>query len=163
MNISSPAVRTSFPAFPQSPRSIFPWRILGFLAAALFGAALSLGAAAQATTSTKVTGSYNGSLGGNTSVQGEFSCTGTPTCTGQYREEYRNPGCTNSLVASAGITISGLNLGQSGALQGSILLKAWDFSWNSNADGSCTIIPGSYDDFTVTYTGNWNLATGTGP
>ncbi len=124
---------------------------------------LSVGAIAQTTTSTRSRVRISARSAATRASQGAFCCTGTPTCTGQYREEYRIPQCSNTLVASAEITITGLNLAQSGALQGSILSQGLGLRRGTRiANGSCTIIPGSYDDFTVTYTGNWNLATGTG-
>jgi hypothetical protein len=162
MNTSTPAFCAFSSLFPQSSRTTTAWRTIGRIAAAILAATLSIGAGAQTSTTTKVTGSYNGTLGGGTSVVGEFTCTGTPTCVGQYREEYRNPGCSNSLIASDAISVTGVNLGQSGSLQGNIYFKNWDFGWDVNANGTCTIKPGTYSDLTATYSGNWNLATATG-
>ena len=161
MNVSTPAVCAFSSLSPQFPCTRPLWRTIRGIAAAILAATLPFGATAQTTTATNVIGSYNGTLGGGTSVVGQFTCTGAPTCSGQYREEYRNPDCSNSLIASDAISITGVNLGQSGPLQGSFLFKNWDFGWTVNANGTCTINPGTYSDLTASYSGSWNLATTT--
>ena len=106
-----------------------------------------------------VTGTF-GASGSGESLRVDFECTGTPTCTGQYRLEERAQQCSNLLLHNGAITITGLNLAQSGPIQGSITLAGAETTITVLPNGTCVlVVTGSGS---IPYTGTWNLATGTG-
>ena len=147
---------------PQSPRTRPLWRTISGIAAAILAATLPFGCRRPDDDRHQCHRFVQRHARRREEAWlGQFSCTGAPTCNGQYREEYRNPGCSNSLIASDAISITGVNLGQSGPLQGSFFFKNWDFGWTVNANGTCTINPGTYSDSTASDSGSWNLATTT--
>ncbi|HYC37953.1 MAG TPA: hypothetical protein VEC19_16100 [Usitatibacter sp.] len=118
-------------------------------------------AAAQSTNpNAKVTGRFQGSLGADAHEVLEFSCFGSPTCTGQYNEEFRVDHCSNTLTMGGTITITGLQLGQSGALQGNVTMSHWDFEVQSQSDGTCRI--GNAAPASFSYTGHYNAGTFSG-
>ncbi|MDH5264954.1 MAG: hypothetical protein OEX21_09420, partial [Betaproteobacteria bacterium] len=131
-------------------------------ARALFLVFLSLPglAFAQASATTRVSGSFGGSDSVG-SLQITFTCTGTPTCTGQFNLVETDSFCANTITESDAFTMTGLNLGQSGALQGTMTFAKADNQYTRLANGNCVIAPGA-TDAVVPYTGTWDLATRTG-
>ena len=87
-----------------------------------------------------------------------ISCRGIPTCAGTYTSTVRKENCTNYMTISGDIGFTGLNLGQSGPIQGGITVVHFDTI--RLAGGVCT--PGQQTQEILTYTGTWNLATQTG-
>jgi hypothetical protein len=117
---------------------------------------------AQSQATPQLTGSLNitssGSNGG--SAQALFTCNGADPCTGMYTLTISNRNCSNAYVISDAVVISGLNLVAPGPVAGSITLRNGDFSDRQNGDGTCTIVPGSQADFTLSFTGTWNGSYG---
>jgi hypothetical protein len=107
-----------------------------------------------------------GSFGATSATHDEsllvtFSCTGTPTCAGQFNLVERTQNCSNSIVESNTFTMTGLNLAQSGPLQGTMTFAGANNQYTRLADGTCVVAPGA-TDAQVPYTGSWDLATKTG-
>ena len=127
---------------------------------ALFAAAVCLQLAAQ-TTPVRITGSF-GAQTGTSSVHGTFTCSGTPTCTGQFTMVITDPEyCTNELHFASVFVATGMNLAQSGPIQGT--LSVMDADYNDpvgTRPGICTVRAGTTSTFP--YTGTFNLATGIG-
>ena len=107
---------------------------------------------AQSTAVVSGTARETGSFGYDETIA--FSCTGTPTCTGTYTITVRWENCPSFVTHSGPFTVTGLNLAASGPIQGTVTLL------NLADQSSCTIQPSSGSE-TLTYTGTWNLATGT--
>src|SRR5687768_2615151 len=120
-------------------------------------AAILLAFSALATAT--VTGTF-GASGAGESLRVDFECTGTPTCTGQFRLEERAQQCSNLLIQSGAITITGLNLAQSGPIQGSITLEGAETTITVLPNGTCVLVVNGSGS--IPYTGTWNLATRTG-
>jgi hypothetical protein len=131
----------------------------GVVAACLL--ALASLASAQTTTSTRISGTLGGPTGGGDGVQGTFTCTGTPTCTGQYTVTSASARCTNTITQGDAFTMTGLELGRSGPLQGTMVFVNGDWS-DEVVGGLCRIRPGTVRDFATSYTGTWNSGAGTG-
>jgi hypothetical protein len=129
------------------------------LAAAMLCALLGA-ESAMAQADATVTGVFNYNLAGQLG-NGSFKCTGEPTCTGTYTDIYHGDGCSNALVVTAPFTATGLNVAQSGPIQGTVSLVNWFYSYNIAADGTCAIIPGSFEVLSEPYDGSWNGKTGT--
>jgi hypothetical protein len=134
---------------------------LSLAAAALLCVLLPAPAPAQ-TLGTQVSGAYAGTAPDQSGyrMEGRFTCTGAPTCTGQFTDTWYDPRCTNGLVASNVIVITGLNLTQSGPISGTMTLKNWNFEYTVGT-GQCAVVPGTLSDVTRPYAGNWNASTGT--
>ena len=128
----------------------------------MLGAALSLGVSAQTIINAQVSGTFGKQFVEDGVVHGNFDCTGTPTCTGQFSVSYRESGCINTFALSEAITITGLNLAQSGGIQGTLTLAKADFDLDHRADGTCAIRPGPVGDAVFPYSGTWNVSTGAG-
>jgi hypothetical protein len=124
--------------------------------------AISTAVFAQSGTNAQVNGTISGSTIDGGSMQGSFTCTGTPNCTGQYSVTSRDPGCSNSDSLTGAFAMSGLSLAQSGTVQGLMVLDGIDYQNDRNPNGTCTIRAGSIGPGSASYTGNWNVATGTG-
>jgi hypothetical protein len=131
--------------------------------AALCLALSPLAARAQASTA-RVTVSFGAhTLLGQPMPEGTaFDCVGTPTCTNEYPLTIPPVAgaCTNSLSYSLRITMTGLNLASSGAIQGNIIYGNIIPTFDFRPDGSCAIL--GFEDLTYSYTGTWNAGTGTG-
>ena len=119
----------------------------------------SLGAFAQTQGTTAVSGFFGGTFSATESVQVSFTCTGAPTCTGQDSIVERAVGCSNALVESHPFTMTGLNLAQSGPIQGTMTVGP-DSTITRNANGTCTLVFQATNS-PVPYTGTWNAATRT--
>lgn len=108
----------------------------------------------------------SGSFGATSATHDEslmvtFSCTGTPTCAGQFSLVERTQNCSNPIAESNAFTMTGLDLAQSGPLQGTMTFVGANNQYTRLANGTCVIAPGA-TDAQVPYTGSWNLATKTG-
>ena len=90
----------------------------------LAGFLLAGGAAAQVGTPNNpnvlVTGTLIDSGPGGYDENTRMTCRGIPTCTGSYKAHVRQANCTNYLEHSGNFNATGLNLAQSGTLQGQI-------------------------------------------
>ena len=133
------------------------------LAILLAGSLLaSGGAAAQGTPNNPnvlVTGTLiqTGPLGYDENTK--ITCRGIPTCTGSYAAHVRQENCTNYTDHSGTFSATGLNLAQSGTLQGTIVTTTPDI--RRLANNTC-VFTGQIITETMTYTGSWNLATRSG-
>ena len=117
---------------------------------------------ALAQTTTQVTGTFGASsTTHNESLVVTFNCTGAPTCAGQFNLAEQMQNCSNVVHESNAFTMTGLNLAQSGPLQGTLTLAKANNQYTRLADGTCVVAPGATDAL-VPYTGTWNLATGAG-
>lgn len=110
-----------------------PLTTIGLAAFALPGVALAQAASA-------VSGSF-GFTAVEATVLITFNCTGTPTCTGRYTYTEKVDFCTNTFRQSDAYTMTGLNLAQSGAIQGTIRLAKGDYSITRLANGACVTGP----------------------
>ena len=128
------------------------------LHACVLGLLVSTAAVAQSTT--RVSGFFGQSSGPNEYLQVGFTCSGAPTCTGQYNLEERAPNCSNTFIEADTFAMTGLNLAQSGPIQGTMTLGKAENTYTRLSDGTCVIAPGA-TDATVPYSGTWNLATRT--
>ena len=143
--IASRGMTCSLSAFGKTSK----WHA-GLLGAALISSVLFVHVAHAG----EVTGSLStspSSPGG--SVQVTFSCSGNP-CNGSYRAAVRDSGCSNSFFLADTFSASGFDLSLTGPIQGSIKLASLKFSDTFNADGTCSIKPGSYRDMILPYSGN---------
>ena len=131
------------------------------LAAFVAGLLVAFGAAAQGQGNANilVTGTMIDSGPNGYDEQAKITCRGTPTCVGSYQSHARQDFCTNYLDSSGNFTASGLNLAQSGTLQGVITTTSPDT--RRLANNSC-VFTGTVTNETLTYTGSWNLATKSG-
>jgi hypothetical protein len=116
--------------------------------------------AAQSQDQTRVTVSFNNYTVNGQSVPGgpQFACTGTPVCRFEGQETLTVTGCSNALVFNYTATMTGLNLAQSGPIQGTIAYGVG--VPDVHADGTCSIA--GVTTFSFPYTGNWNSSSGTG-
>ena len=136
-------------------------RIDAAVGLALFVAQLVIPTAAFAqSATTRVTGTFGASAAGE-SLLVTFTCTGTPVCAGQFNLVERDPLCSNLLTESNAFTMTGLNLAQSGPLQGTMTLAGADNQYTPLPNGTCVVAPGAADA-QVPYSGTWDLATKTG-
>jgi len=90
-----------------------------------------------------------------------FECRGMPTCTGTVRVRIRFGGCTNYIEFTSALTLTGLNLAQSGTFSGTLTVSPGRWESNNAANGTCSL------RFTETssilsYTATWDLVNGTG-
>ncbi len=129
--------------------------------AGVFAVLLSLACAAQATTET-LSGTFAGPTEDGGHIQASFTCAGTPTCSGQYTAVLRDGICTNTFQLAGSFVMSGLALGQSGALQGTVALEGAEFQVVPRTDGSCEVGPGGTQPIAFGYTATWNASSGTG-
>jgi hypothetical protein len=132
-------------------------------AALLAGFLLAGGAAAQVGTPNNpnvlVTGTLIATGAGGYDENTRMTCRGIPTCTGSYTAHVRQANCTNYMDHSGNFNATGLNLAQSGTLQGTIVTTTPDS--RRLANGTC-VFTGQILTETMTYTGSWNLATKSG-
>ena len=105
---------------------------------------------------TLVTGSIISSGTGGYDENTKITCRGAPTCIGTYQAHVREQNCPNYLDWTGTFTINGLQLFQSGNLQGTIVVTSRDIV--RQPGGPCTLNPQSYSE-TLTYTGSWNATT----
>ena len=135
--------------------------MLRLQAASLAALVLAIAPAwAQTNPNAKVTGHIVGPLSPGVHEDVEFTCYGSPTCVGQYNEDFRTTDCSNVLSLGGTITITGVQLGQSGSIQGNITMSHWDWEIIRQGDGTCRI--GGTGPSTFPYTGNYNAGTRTG-
>jgi hypothetical protein len=123
------------------------------VALTLFACLLATGASAQS--NARVSGSLD--YGGGVTT---FQCTGAPTCNGTFNDIYHPSECSTTLVVTAAITITGLSLSQPGPIQGNATLVNWDYTYQINMDGTCSIVPGSYVNLSGPFSGTWDGRTG---
>ncbi|MBL0141022.1 MAG: hypothetical protein IPP91_02890 [Betaproteobacteria bacterium] len=133
------------------------------LAGVILGAMLSLQALSQAGTEMRVTVTLNDHTFLDSPIAGgiALTCKGTPTCVADttYLDftPYFAGLCSNALVGTFNGSMTGLNLAQSGAIQGQMNLLG--STPTPNADGTCSLTP---TDITYFYTGTWDLGSRTG-
>ena len=112
---------------------------------------------------TSVKGSVGGSFPDGGSYFATFSCLGAPTCSGVYNGNDKLVECPNTYVHTDALVITGLDLTRSGPISGTVQLTGVDVHANQ---GSNTSVPCNFTNGggtkTVSYTGSWNAATGTG-
>lgn len=89
------------------------------------------------------------------------TCRGMPTCTGTFTVNVRESGCSNYLNFSGQFVVTGLNLAQSGPIQGTFTFTPGFYDFVRNQDGTCRLGPAQPPE-TLPYTGTWDLASGTG-
>jgi hypothetical protein len=85
-----------------------------------------------------------------------IECRGIPTCVGEYKSHVRQAGCDNYLTQRGPFTFTGLTLGQSGPVSGTLTATSPDVDRGPNR--FCTH-RGTFETETGSYTGTWNLAT----
>ena len=129
------------------------WKMLGAFAIA---AMASFGAAAQSTA--RVTGDLTGTAPGVFTLTLTFECTGAPTCTGTYRAVWQVSGCSNSIVVTDKIVITGVGF-TPGPLSGRATLTNLEIDGGITPPGICTVTENF--DFDDTYTGTSDGTTGT--
>ena len=91
----------------------------------------------------------------------DFTCTGTPTCVGTYRAAFRDTGCSNTFTFSDDLTLTGVDVSKPGSFAGSVFLRSAQFNDIANADGTCSVRPGTRSDKTVAYSASWDGKAGT--
>lgn len=128
-------------------------------ALAVAAVALAPAAAAQSLADTHVTGQFVGTSSDGSITQGTFDCKGEPTCTGGYQATHLEVDCSNQFSVSGSITITGLDLSHAGPLALDVTLARIDVSHTGNADGTCSVKPGSGSDRSVHLTGAWDGAS----
>jgi hypothetical protein len=120
-----------------------------------------------ASTSDRVTGSLLVTGSGNTFLKVTFTCFGWPTCSGIFTALAHDgpvpargqPGCANDFTYSDAITITGLDLSHAGSFQGLFAL-ARGYTSAPNAGSVCTYTVVD-QPINISFTGNWDGATGT--
>jgi hypothetical protein len=126
----------------------------------LFLFASSLLLAATGVHATQVSGSFSGGNGWH--IDGNYTCSlnGT-TCSGFVSFSQRESGCSNASTYSNTMTISGINLSQSGTFVGTVTLTGPALDFTRNPNGTCTYaLNGSITDV-IPMTGMWNGTCGT--
>jgi hypothetical protein len=150
----------------MDPGTVFPtWGNKKMISRTPWGAFLISAAtlaccAAFAQTPVTVNGSFAASPPDGGFFRGIFNCTGIPTCTGTYAAQDKDLHCSNAENLSGSIQFTGLALDHPGAIQGTITVGGANYQDTQNADGTCTIKPGTAQDVIVTYTGTWNGSSG---
>ena len=91
----------------------------------------------------------------------DFECVGTPVCVGSHTITDRWNNCSNVLTVSGEFRMTGLHLAAPGPLSGTLEAKNVDYDFDRNADGTCSIRPGSFVHHSEPYTGHWDGTTGT--
>jgi hypothetical protein len=135
--------------------------VLRVIASFAFASGFWIGAAAQANADAVVNGSVR-----TTGPQGydettTFSCRGIPTCSGTYSSTVRSENCSNYNTFNGQLVVTGLNLAQSGPIQGTFTLTPGFIEAIRQPDGTCILGPASPAEV-VPFAGTWDLATGTG-
>ena len=120
-----------------------------------------MGAAAQTNADAVVNGSVR-----STGPQGydettTFTCRGIPTCSGTYTTTVRHENCSNYNTFGGQFVVTGLNLTQSGPIQGTLTLTPGFIEAIRQADGTC-ILGAAEPPEIIPYAGTWDLAAGTG-
>jgi len=126
----------------------------------LFGAPPAL---AQSPADVTVTGGWEETGADGYESKSTFSCRGTPTCLGQFVSRTRFETCVNYLDESGGFNLSNLDLSRSGPIQGTVTgTSPAVFDITRAPNGICTVTMSGTETSTIPYTGNFDLATGTG-
>ncbi len=115
----------------------------------------------QPTPFTTVNGSINATGIGGQIAQFTFTCKGANPCTGTYKGLLNSSGCSNSFNLFDVVTILGLDLAQSGAIQGELTLKNAGFNDSKNADGTCSVRSETIRNIRLPFGGIWNGTNGT--
>ena len=127
------------------------------IAALVAGLALAAPAAAQQQLPNVLfKGFFNASGSAGYDEQAIIVCRGMPTCTGEYKSHVREGSCVNYVDSTGSVLITGLNLTQSGSLQGTVRTTFVDIVRAAN--GVCSHA-GPVITEQASYTGLWNLAT----
>jgi len=131
--------------------------MLRWIARAALAAFTMFAAAAVAQTTARVTGDLSATVPGIFTLALTFECTGAPTCTGTYRAVWQISGCSNSIVLTDKIVITGVGF-TPGPLGGRVTLTELEVD-GTNSAGLCTVT--STTDFDDSYTGSSDGTTGT--
>lgn len=89
------------------------------------------------------------------------SCRGIPTCSGTYSSTTRYENCSNYVTFGGQFVATGLNLTQSGPIQGTFTFTPAFFNVIRQPTGTCVLAPASGPEV-IPYSGTWDLATGIG-
>jgi hypothetical protein len=128
-----------------------------FAALAFIGMTLAGPAAAQQQLPNVLfKGGFTGTGPGGYDEQTLIFCRGMPTCAGEYKAHARRANCINYLDSTGSVLITGLNLTQSGSVQGTVRVTTVDIARAAN--GICTHT-GPVIEEQASFTGTWNLAT----
>lgn len=87
------------------------------------------------------------------------TCRGMPQCTGTYTSHTRYENCVNYYTSTGTFNVTGLNLAQSGTVQGTITVNT---PGTTRLPGGICESGGNAHTEQLTYIGTWNLATATG-
>ena len=90
-----------------------------------------------------------------------ISCRGMPTCTGTFTSTAREAFCSNYLTFGGQFVATGMNLAQSGPIQGTFTFTPGFYDFVRQQDGTCRL-GSTQPPETLPYTGTWDLASGTG-
>ena len=90
-----------------------------------------------------------------------LSCRGMPTCTGTYTSTFREIDCSNYLTFGGQFVATGLNLAQSGSIQGTFTFTPGFYSAVRRQDGTC-VLGSAKPPEVLPYAGTWDLESGTG-
>lgn len=120
-----------------------------------------VGAAAQANADAVVTATVrqSGPMGYDETTT--VSCRGIPTCSGTYSSTTRYENCSNYVTFGGSFVVTGLNLTQSGPIQGTFTFTPGFFDVIRQPGGSCVLAPPAGPEV-IPYAGTWDLATGIG-
>jgi hypothetical protein len=135
--------------------------LLRVVASFAFASGFWIGAAAQASADAVVNGVHR-----STGPQGfdettTFSCRGMPTCSGTYTSTVRHANCSNYNTFGGEFVATGLNLTQSGPIQGTLTFTPGWVEAIRQPDGTCVLGTPTPPEI-VLFAGTWDLATGTG-
>lgn len=90
-----------------------------------------------------------------------LSCRGMPTCTGTFTTTVREAGCSNYINFGGQFVVTGLNLAQSGPIQGTFTLTPGFYNFIRQQDGTCRLGDEQPPEI-LQYAGTWDLASGIG-
>jgi len=124
-------------------------------------AIMAMPAFAQTSADTQVSGEFaaatiNGPATEAGVVDATFQCKGEPTCTGTYQATFQDSGCSNTFPVSGNFKITGFDLSHPGPLTLNVTLSGFTFNDQMNADGTCSIRPGTSSDLSLTLIGAWD-------
>ena len=91
----------------------------------------------------------------------KFACRGIPTCRGVFTTTIKLPNCTNEYSFGGDVVLTGLNLLQSGAVQGTFTATP-DFAPPILLPGGLCAAGTPQGVSQFTFTGTWDLRTATG-
>ena len=90
-----------------------------------------------------------------------FECRGSPSCIGPYQVVVRFENCSNFVTLGGALTVTGLNLAQSGTFAGTLTLAPSNWENTRHPDGTCTAFFTSTSE-ALNYTATWDRASSSG-